>query len=885
MYNGSVRLFWGAPNYGYFDNSKVVKPEYNQHMKKVFSDESNTYTVNVLGDDVELPSPPQNFSINGLISEYSDISETFSVFEKDVMDQFETKFLDFSKSRFDISESPSEDFSTLSENNSVSNFKNFHEFFIQMCRIPKVTLTTGEGTVSKSQNEQMDFFSNVVGQFLEYNVYFKYGNPGLFDKRLFYSFANNTTLVDGYTWEQYSLSTPNALPTITNPITLASSKSLYPNEWRDLELYVGFSDIPELVYDNNGSYITDFFIDNNVSFNSENIKNFSPIIKMYATQKLKDSTMTSAKFGQLIENYINDTDSFQNKITNNLITKLRSSLPDVDSSTSLKKKSAILGGEQIKVELWELFKALNDKWISGHDFSTETVFEGVLFLDRASRDIGNEVFVDIYKLRDLLHDIENASSMDVLTFVTTIIVDNGFNVLNVPSYFNFYNVNKVVKNPTPKPESSLESANTLFGTFESVDYRESSTKLVCLYGNTGSSKLSMEDNGSYRFKSDAPDLRKPDSGFVDDINEDKNDFAISNKVVGFNVDIGPQNQSIFTSFRVSQNPGKATYESIEAENALVNSYQQSNSNLGLYNIYKNRSYSCVLSMMGNAMLQPTMYFNLRHVPMFNGPYMITRVDHTINPGQFETIVEGIRQPFAGLPRVDNYIQTLRNNLLNSILEKNNDRIATPSTTKTGNTDTNVITQKSGVSNDLLNQPNKEYSNTSNCEPNNGIYSEFKDVVPSLSGSSYSDVKLNIVNTINNNSGNLEYIIFASIYLGSNKSNQFISYGNNFSGISIKEKYSQGIVNQYMSSKLFYCVKNNTPYVVFNSLLDNIGLLKSRWEKRVDDVTKDEVSISKFLILNSGPITLDDNVYTDMDEVDKKKIESLVKESINLYDIT
>ena len=885
MYNGSVRLFWGAPNYGYFDNSKVVKPEYNQHMKKVFSDESNTYTVNVLGDDVELPSPPQNFSINGLISEYSDISETFSVFEKDVMDQFETKFLDFSKSRFDIKTSP-EDFAAIDGNGTVSNFTNFHEFFIQMCRIPKVTLTTGEGTVSKSQNEQMDFFSNVVGQFLEYNVYFKYGNPGLFDKRLFYSFANNTTLVDGYTWEQYSLSTPNALPTISNTITVANSKLAYPNEWRDLELYVGFSDIPELVYDNDGSYITDFFIDNNVSFNSENIKNFSPIIKMYATQKLKDSTMTSAKFGQLIENYINDADSFQNKITNNLITKLRSSLPDVDSSTSLKKKSAILGGEQIKVELWELFKALNDKWISGHDFSTETVFEGVLFLDRASRDIGNEVFVDIYKLKDLLHDIENASSMDVLTFVTTIIVDNGFNVLNVPSYFNFYNVNKVVKNPTPKPESSLDSANTLFGTFESVDYRESSTKLVCLYGNTGSSKLSMEDNGSYRFKSDAPDLRKPDSGFVDDINEDKDDFAISNKVVGFNVDIGPQNQSIFTSFRVSQNPGKATYESIEAENALVNSYQQSNSNLGLYNIYKNRSYSCVLSMMGNAMLQPTMYFNLRHVPMFNGPYMITRVDHTINPGQFETIVEGIRQPFAGLPRVDNYIQTLRNNLLNSILENNNDKIATPSTTKTGNTNTNVITQKSGVANDLLNQPNKEYSNTSNCEPNyNGVYSEFENVVPSLTSSSYADVKVNIVNTVDDNSGNLEYIIFASIYLGSNKSNQFISYDNNFSGISIKEKYSQGIVNQYMSSKLFYCVKNNTPYVAFNSLLDNIGLLKSRWEKRVDDVTKDEISISKFLILNSGPITLDDNVYTDMDDVDKKKIESLVKESINLYDIT
>ena len=82
----------------------------------------------MLGDDVELPSPPQNFSINGLISEYSDISETFSVFEKDVMDQFETKFLDFSKSRFDIKTSP-EDFAAIDGNGTVSNFTNFHEFF------------------------------------------------------------------------------------------------------------------------------------------------------------------------------------------------------------------------------------------------------------------------------------------------------------------------------------------------------------------------------------------------------------------------------------------------------------------------------------------------------------------------------------------------------------------------------------------------------------------------------------------------------------------------------------------------------------------------------------------------------------------------------------
>ena len=56
--------------------------------------------------------------------------------------------------------------------------------------------------------------------------------------------------------------------------------------------------------------------------------------------------------------------------------------------------------------------------------------------------------------------------------------------------------------------------------------------------------------------------------------------------------------------------------------------------------------------------------------MFSGPYMITSVNHSISPGSFETIIEGIRQPTASLPKIDNYLQTLKTNLLQSIIEKN-----------------------------------------------------------------------------------------------------------------------------------------------------------------------------------------------------------------------
>ena len=97
---------------------------------------------------------------------------------------------------------------------------------------------------------------------------------------------------------------------------------------------------------------------------------------------------------------------------------------------------------------------------------------------------------------------------------------------------------------------------------------------------------------------------------------------------------------------------------------------------------------------------------------------------------------------------------------------------------------------------------------SNCEPNsNGVYSGFDIVTPSLTKSSYNDVKVNIETTLGSNNSNLKYII-----------------------------------------------------------------------------TKDKVSVTKFLILNSGPVTLKENVYSDMDKLDRENIEASVEKSIILYDV-
>ena len=95
----------------------------------------------------------------------------------------------------------------------------------------------------------------------------------------------------------------------------------------------------------------------------------------------------------------------------------------------------------------------------------------------------------------------------MLTYVQSIIQENHFVVMNVPSYMNFYNVQDATKNPVPKMEGVGDFANSLFGTFMNVDYRNSSSKLVCFYGGKPSEHLAV-NNVDYKFKDDGFDLKK-----------------------------------------------------------------------------------------------------------------------------------------------------------------------------------------------------------------------------------------------------------------------------------------------------------------------------------------------------------------------------------------
>ena len=857
VFDGSVRLFWSAPNYGYFDNSRVSLPTPKESVKVIFSGREQQ----------------DNFSIDG-VNDYTDISEIFSVFERGVLDQFENLFLNFSKSIYDY------DDSVLSGETSVTeiSFKNFQMFFRSLMKIPKQSGNTTEEIISKISDEQLKTVTGNIQKFLEYDIYFKYGNPSFYDRRIFQSFSS-TNIVDPYTFNPYKVETPNALPP---QVSLVSSKNAYPETWKALETYVGFSNIPELSYKDSGSFITDFFIDLNIAFNKNNVINLAPIIRIYATQKLLSGTSDYNSFVNAMDEYILKNENVQNNVITNLFIKLNTKLPNV-SNVNENQKPSILDGSQNKVELWENFKTINDRWIAGGDFTNKTLFEDVLLLDRASRNIGDSVLVDVFKLRDRLMTIPSQASMGA--FIETIIMENNFVVMNVPAYINFYNVQNATKNPVPKPDGTTDLANSLFGTFMNVDYRDSSTKMVCFYAGKPSEHLDIK-SVDYRFRSDAFDLRRASDNPLLEKLTDKNDWDKSNKVVGFNVDIGTQNQSIFNGFFVDQRAGTNTVEGLQILNQMANlggNRGGTTQNLSLYSLYKNRSYNCTITMMGNAMIQPTMYFNLRYVPMFSGPYMILTVKHSIAPGFFETTVTGVRQPLPNLDKSTDYLQSLRVNLLQRIQEEITQEKDLKNK-KTNDNQSNVINQTKNAVQSLKSPNINTESQSQSCSATTR-YSKYVYTTPISVQYNIGDIVRKI--RVKTDNETLRQTIFSKLYLNSQKRDLFQTKSNNLAAISLDVDADGNNMNWGDSDKFFekkyYCSTDNVPYVFFKDLDTQITFLVERWKQKIGGVKPDdENDILKFLILNQTSVTAKDNVYTSINQTELTDLLYYVVEGLRKY---
>jgi hypothetical protein len=249
MYNGSVRLLWGGPNYGYFDTTQFIINPPDKYLKRIY-----------IGS-IAIQTPFELFAED----EYDSIEEIFSVFSKDELDMIESVFLNYAKS-------PNKD-------TEKEKFYNVIKNILTTDKNPDNSTVANINLIRENQITQQ---SIILNSHISYNKLISIGNPKKYDKRIFSSVSSNPLLntipPGGYI--------NNSLPTSGGTITLADSQLLYPEAWKTLELYVGFSTISQLIYSDDGSFITDFFPTMNIEFTSSNIIYYQNVIKVFATKKL-----------------------------------------------------------------------------------------------------------------------------------------------------------------------------------------------------------------------------------------------------------------------------------------------------------------------------------------------------------------------------------------------------------------------------------------------------------------------------------------------------------------------------------------------------------------------------------------------------------------------
>jgi hypothetical protein len=569
-----------------------------------------------------------------LSTNYRKVIDLIATFKPDILDIFEQAFLDFASEKINA-EIPYKPYDV-----KYSNFQDLLKDIISVAK-DNTDPTDINGLFNRVKEKQSANLADITFNMLSTDSLVKVSlaNPREIDNYLLGQFTGT-----GFTMNVFD---PSQIGYNADNITL----------------YLG-EDID--------GYYQDFFSIINIELSEENIKQFRPLIYMYAGLRANGQNPTKEGFISYVKDNITSPLPFKIDSTSiagpdkrlevfldQLIRRIQKDLKSEEVQNISKKRG--YSDDIIKLELYNMFKSFNDKWTSGNSIGQRTLMEEFLFLDKANRDIGSSVYIDMEKLMRLTD--KGNEKINLFSALSLLVQDTGFDIRALPAYVNFYGTNF---SSTKKITPSKTVAENMFGAFLNIDYVDSSPKIILQYIGPTSKHLEMSDiDFKYKYKNDGFNIGDVNNNPII-ISSDvftRMDFAKSNKVVAFEVSFGDQNQSIFKGVELDQTSIKNTSESFIVLDRLGRSESGSSTaqiDVGLFDIYRQSSYQCQVTAMGNVMIQPTMYFYLKNIPLFRGSYWITEVTHTIRTTGIETSFKGSRIPLQSLPNpTDSFLASYR----------------------------------------------------------------------------------------------------------------------------------------------------------------------------------------------------------------------------------
>ena len=632
-------------------SNNTYQSEYQNYFRILHEDDY----INDSFSGTTFPSPNEYHKTTvdneySLSIDYKKIIDLIATFSPKILEDFEDIFLEFASEKI-------EDESSFRRFGNIKYTK-FQDLLKDISSVDKKdgdSINNTTDFLQKIKTRQNTKLKDITSSILSDRnlVKFTIGNPKEIDAHVFHGFANVDDL-NSFTYESFR----------TDDLT---------NENRDLiKLYIG-EDI-DLHYEN-------FFRVNDVRVNEENILLFRPLALIYGGFVASNGIQTKTAFQTYIKNNIFTSLFDQNGISGSMtragvfITTLTKKFKSLEGLMNRETNRIVSGynNTPLKLELYNYFKSFNDKWIGGNSIGQRLLLEEFLFLDKANVDIGDKFYLNISRLIDL-GDSKN-DKINLFSVLSMLIQGTGLDMKPLPAYINFYGTN--VNNKT-KILPSKKVAENIFGTFLEVDYQESSPKIIIqLVGPT--SKHPELDGKKYKFTDDSFNISNTNNNPLIITNPDvfnTGDLSKSNKVVAFEVSFGDQNQSIFKGVQLDQTSLKNTSESFVVLENLAKSESGAgtyNVDIGLFDYYRQASYTCDVTAMGNVMIQPTMFFYLKNIPIFKGSYWITEVSHNIKTNGFTTTFKGTRIPYASLPDPkDSFTSSYRvlfDKLVNKILVK------------------------------------------------------------------------------------------------------------------------------------------------------------------------------------------------------------------------
>ena len=629
------------PSNGYNDIDASSFVDAEQENFRILWNIGTTYSPNYVDySGYVFPSSYEYFKLTGgtysLSTNYRKVIDLIATFKSDILDVFEQAFLDFASGKYN-EEIPYKPYDV-----KYSKFQDLLKDIVSVAK-DDTDPTDIKGLLVRVKEKQSVSLDDITFNMLSTDslIRISLANPREIDNYLLGQFTSTGFTINEFDSSQIIDNTDN------------------------VKLYLG-EDID--------GYYQDFFSVNNIELSEENIKQFRPLIYMYAGLRSDAQTPTKESFTTYIKDNITSPSSVKidsisvsgpdkrlELFLDQLIVRIQKDLKSEKVQNISKKRG--YSDDILKLEIYDLFKSFNDKWTSGNSIGQKTLMEEFLFLDKANRDIGSSVYIDMEKLTRLT--AKGNEKINLFSALSLLVQDTGFDIRALPAYVNFYGTNF---SNTKKIIPSKTVAENMFGTFLEIDYVDSSPKVILQYIGPTSKHLELSDidfNKKNKYKND---------GFnIGDVNNNpiiiasdvftRMDFAKSNKVVAFEVSFGDQNQSIFKGVELDQTSIKNTSESFIVLDRLGRSESGSSTaqiDVGLFDIYRSSSYQCTVTCMGDVMIQPTMYFYLKNIPLFRGSYWITEVTHTIRTTGIETSFKGSRIPLQSLPNpTDSFLASYR----------------------------------------------------------------------------------------------------------------------------------------------------------------------------------------------------------------------------------